>query len=1091
MSSRLIVRNRRSMTAVSFMAALVLLSVLLPLAAGGVAPAKAASPEPGDVESVDLELIGQSDLASPGHDGETKPRGNNGDVAVLNDYAYVAGGALFHGAQSSPGRICTDYGGVKVVDISDPANPQLEAPIEIADLKSVLTGPTGNNRRGKSVANVSSSASSVDAISVDTPSFQGDLLAIATQRCEPSFFNGARIEFWDVTDPTDPEMIGDFNPEEITSPRSGAWGIFEDVRMFTQPDQPGKLFALATTPFSIGNSHDASPFGDMRLLDITDPRAPSDQMQVGTFPPVEIGQNSENGCRTFMGGRSAAPTPDGEHAIFSFYDGSYDFDPNRTAAVFKLTLDDLPEHVPGTGTTEGTSPEFSPEPAHWGYPRGALDQNWLDEGSKTEGNAADVHPFTGPGESLMTVVSEEDFDPAITMLSIDNPASIVHTSRACEALFTKKIYRLPGEELSGDVAYVGRGCPASRLDNTTLTAADEYLQDPAGKIAIVEGGGSLFDGCSNGAKVKRAQAAGATGVMFSLGSDFLNLPIPGPDGGYPQIPFVGIQVTPFNKMVGYVPNRVLVGTTFPSTWTRSSTTNVSVTPNAFAVTAATNESPIKITTSTSNPGGPTAHGLATGDHVTISGVEGNTGANGNWTVTVTSATQFTLDGSSGNGNYTGGGIVQVCPPSDTNCAATATRTDFSRFKSVANATDRVASGEVATASRFNVAEGQTYRAGAFMEVASHTDGAFRTVIEWFDADGNYLGQNVIKSLNAVTTRAHYSRSVTPPEGAVKGSAKFEWTGASAEGIGYADAITLVPAGTHVTLEDQEDEWGAQRIIDFSQDPPAEAASYSSPTSLEWPPPDQGIYAPRQARTVNDELAFTTWMSDGLRVLDVSDPTSPTEVGSYVTPDVEDPSSEAGAGPTNEGESGNMTRGDSWPDKALANGVEVFSTGEDEGIVVMSDINAGLYIFEYHVNRVPEPDPVCPGFEDDPRNQVVGTAAGEVLEGTSGPDIICAKGGADTIIAKGGADLVIGAGGKDDITGGGGDDELVGGGQGDVVRGKGGADTIKGSAGPDDLFGNVGDDTLRGNTGNDDLNGGRDTDNCRGGSGTDSLTNCES
>lgn len=71
---------------------------------------------------------------------------------------------------------------------------------------------------------------------------------------------------------------------------------------------------------------------------------------------------------------------------------------------------------------------------------------------------------------------------------------------------------------------------------------------------------------------------------------------------------------------------------------------------AKLVSAATNASPIVVTTSTS-------HGLSTGNRVAISSVLGNTAANGNWTVTVTSATVFSLDGSTGNGAWTSGGFV--------------------------------------------------------------------------------------------------------------------------------------------------------------------------------------------------------------------------------------------------------------------------------------------------------------------------------------------------------------------------------------------------------------------------------------------------
>lgn len=71
----------------------------------------------------------------------------------------------------------------------------------------------------------------------------------------------------------------------------------------------------------------------------------------------------------------------------------------------------------------------------------------------------------------------------------------------------------------------------------------------------------------------------------------------------------------------------------------------------LAMTAATNATPIAITTAS-------AHGLATGNYVTISGVLGNTNANGTFVITVTGASTFTLNGASGSGTYTGGGIVE-------------------------------------------------------------------------------------------------------------------------------------------------------------------------------------------------------------------------------------------------------------------------------------------------------------------------------------------------------------------------------------------------------------------------------------------------
>ena len=82
--------------------------------------------------------------------------------------------------------------------------------------------------------------------------------------------------------------------------------------------------------------------------------------------------------------------------------------------------------------------------------------------------------------------------------------------------------------------------------------------------------------------------------------------------------------------------------------------------NNLKVTDATNASPIVITTNND-------HGLTTGDFVEITGVEGNTAANGLHKITVQSASTFSLlnaDGSStsGSGNYIGGGTL--CPDPD-------------------------------------------------------------------------------------------------------------------------------------------------------------------------------------------------------------------------------------------------------------------------------------------------------------------------------------------------------------------------------------------------------------------------------------------
>lgn len=120
-----------------------------------------------------------------------------------------------------------------------------------------------------------------------------------------------------------------------------------------------------------------------------------------------------------------------------------------------------------------------------------------------------------------------------------------------------------------------------------------------------------------------------------------------------EAPPVTLTNGPIVKAITFVTPATNVTTTVVSSSTPASTTlGANVTPGCalLPISSASNASPIVI-------GNPSAHGLATGDSVTIAGVLGNTAANGGWTITVTSPTSFSLNGSTGSGAYTGGGFV--------------------------------------------------------------------------------------------------------------------------------------------------------------------------------------------------------------------------------------------------------------------------------------------------------------------------------------------------------------------------------------------------------------------------------------------------
>ena len=92
--------------------------------------------------------------------------------------------------------------------------------------------------------------------------------------------------------------------------------------------------------------------------------------------------------------------------------------------------------------------------------------------------------------------------------------------------------------------------------------------------------------------------------------------------------------------------------------TNNTATTVTVVPlfaGAGGISAATNASPIAITTAA-------AHGLSTGNTVSIMNVLTNTNANGVFAVTVVDSTHFTLNGTTGNGTAnTGLATWMACP----------------------------------------------------------------------------------------------------------------------------------------------------------------------------------------------------------------------------------------------------------------------------------------------------------------------------------------------------------------------------------------------------------------------------------------------
>ncbi len=121
------------------------------------------------------------------------------------------------------------------------------------------------------------------------------------------------------------------------------------------------------------------------------------------------------------------------------------------------------------------------------------------------GNAADRPYIVSSPSTTPEVISVAQTQVPSAMaipLVVNSPASIAGTYGNTATLDFAPV----GAGATGNVAFVGQGCPAAGA-----TPADPYLADPAGKIALIDRGV-----CAISLKIDRAAKAGAIGVLIGL-----------------------------------------------------------------------------------------------------------------------------------------------------------------------------------------------------------------------------------------------------------------------------------------------------------------------------------------------------------------------------------------------------------------------------------------------------------------------------------------------------------------------------------------------------------------------------------------------
>ena len=184
-------------------------------------------------DAVNVEVVGSLPMSE----------GFAAGLTVHEGFAYVG---TWGRPDACPGA------GVRVVDMADPTAPELVGAFADAD------------------AFPGTSTESVWVGAVDTESFSGDIAAVAVRLCDTSerhrrgdTFRGLAV--YDVSDPTEPTLLGELHSV-------GASQGVHEVDVTTTPS--GRVLAALTVLQS--DRHTGGARGDVRIVDLTNPRTPTE-----------------------------------------------------------------------------------------------------------------------------------------------------------------------------------------------------------------------------------------------------------------------------------------------------------------------------------------------------------------------------------------------------------------------------------------------------------------------------------------------------------------------------------------------------------------------------------------------------------------------------------------------------------------------------------------------------------------------------------------------------------------------------------------------------------------------------------------------
>jgi uncharacterized repeat protein (TIGR01451 family) len=356
--------------------------------------------------------------------------------------------------------------GTKVLDATDPSNPQLIA--------RIATVPGSQNNETRVVTGVS------------TPSFTGDLLLQSLEPCGamglvqqgmpvgdvPAAQTGFRI--FNITNPASPVLLGTFNNGGI-----GSHNLFFVVRNDLGPTQ--RVFVLAVHN-EVGSLGLLGVRGELQIVEVTNPSSPTLVAEWSLATPEPDLPCRARGTIANCVLHDVWPSDDGKTAYLSYWDaGTVLLDITNPAAP-QLIGQGLEQ---GCGTNPPSCQIYSP--------------------ATDEGSTHATMPWNHwEGRKMIIVTDEDYFGGAEIGAQVNSPAGLAGFKKATQWDGTA-----PVTGQTADFVYAKTGC----------TSADYVGVNVAGKIALVDkfrSVGAPANDCPTFTfkqKMEAAEQAGAIGLV--------------------------------------------------------------------------------------------------------------------------------------------------------------------------------------------------------------------------------------------------------------------------------------------------------------------------------------------------------------------------------------------------------------------------------------------------------------------------------------------------------------------------------------------------------------------------------------------------